>query len=48
MSLCSILIMPVPIDVDNYLGISNEYTQVHVQCPYIVLSPDSYIPLTEP
>ena len=41
--------VPVPIDVDTYLGNSQEYTnKVHVQYVYIVISPDLYIPLTEP
>ena len=36
----------VPIDTSP--GSSNEYTQVHFQYLYIVISPDSYIPLKDP
>ena len=49
--LCKYLIVqhpdnPVPIDVDAYLGNRKEYTRRHVQYPYIMMLPDSYLPLT--
>ena len=34
--------------MDMYLGYSHEYTQVHVQYPYITMSHDSYVPLIKP
>ena len=40
--------MFISINVDTHVGNSNEYNQVHVQYPYMVMSPDSYIPLAEP
>ena len=36
------------IDIGTYLGNGKEYTQLHVQYPYIAMSPDLYIPVTEP
>ena len=48
MSFYSICISTVPTLIDTYVGNSNEYTQVHVQYPYIAMLHDSYYPLTEP
>ena len=48
MYLCIIYVVPVPLDVNTYLESSIEYTQMHVQYPYIVMFPDSYIPFTHP
>ena len=45
--MCYINTVSVPKDVDTFLGNSNEYTQVHVQYPYMTMSPDSYIPIIE-
>ena len=38
----------MPFDADTYLRNSNEYTQVDVQYPYVVMSPESYAPLRGP
>ena len=46
-SLHSICIVPV-CRCRNLLRNSNEYTEVHVQYPYIAMSSHSYIPLIEP
>ena len=48
MSLYSIHTVPVPVDMDKYLGYSREYTQGHVQYLYIAMSFDLYLPLTKP
>ena len=45
MSLYSICMVPVPVDIDTYLGNSCEYMQMHVQYPYIAVLLDSYFPL---
>ena len=47
MFLYSICTIPIPIDIDMYLRNATEYTQVHVQFPYISMSPYLYVPLTE-
>ena len=39
--------MPVPKDIDMYMGNCKESTQMHVQYPYIAMSPDLCIPLTK-
>ena len=39
-SLYSICTVPVPIDDDQYLGNRKEFTQVHVQYPFIAMSLD--------
>ena len=46
MSLDWFQMMPTPIDVDAYLEDSIEYTQMHVQYPYMAMSPLSGL-LTE-
>ena len=44
MSLYMIKMVPVLIDLNIYLN-NKEYIQMQVQCPFTVMSPDSYIPL---
>ena len=48
MSLYSTPSSPMPTDTDTNIGNSNEYTQDHFQYPYIVMLPDSYVPLIKP
>ena len=47
MSLYIIGKVPVPIDVNTYLGNSKQYTHIHVEYPYIKMSREPYIPLME-
>ena len=46
-SLYRLCMVPIPVDVANYIGNSNDYMQVHVQHPYTAMSLDSYVPLLE-
>ena len=46
MSLFSIETVPVPLDVETYLGDKREYTQIIPETKYIALTDNNYIPLT--
>ena len=48
LSLYSICTVLIPVDPNMYLGNSHEYSQVHVQHPYIAMPHVSYVPLTKP
>ena len=47
MSLFSIETVPVPLDVETYIGEKREYTQIIPETEYIVLTDNNYVPLTQ-
>ena len=47
MSLFSIEMAPVPLDVETYLGEKREYTQIIPETELIALTENNYIPLTQ-
>ena len=47
MSLFSIKMAPVPLDVETYLGEKREYTQIILETELIALTENNYIPLTQ-
>ena len=47
MSLLSIETVPVPLDVETYLGEKREYTQIIPETELIALTENNYIPLTQ-
>ena len=47
MSLFSIETVPVPLDVETYLGEKREYTQIIPETELIALTENNYIPLTQ-
>ena len=47
MLLHNIHTVPIPVDMGTYIGNSHEYTYVHVENPYITMSLDLYVSLTE-
>ena len=47
MSLFSIEMVPVPLDVETYLGEKREYTQIIPETELIALTESNYIPLTQ-
>ena len=47
MSLFSIKMAPVPLDVETYLGEKREYTQIIPETELIALTENNYIPLTQ-
>ena len=48
LSLCSVHTLQVPVDTDKYLEKNYDYTQMHIQYPYIAMLYDSYVSLTKP
>ena len=46
MSLFSIKTVPVPLDVETYIGEKREYTQIIPETELITLTENNYIPLT--
>ena len=46
MSLFSIETVPVPLDVETYIGDKREYTQIILKTEYIALTDNNYVPLT--
>ena len=47
MSLFSIETVPVPLDVETYIGDKREYTQIILETKYIALTDNNYLPLTQ-
>ena len=47
MSLFSIETVPVPLDVETYIGDKREYTQIILETEYIALTDNDYVPLTQ-
>ena len=47
MSLFSIETVPVPLDVETYIGDKREYTQIILETKYIALTDNNYVPLTQ-
>ena len=47
MSLFSIETVPVPLDVETYIGDKREYTQIILETEYIALTDNNYVPLTQ-
>ena len=47
MSLFSIKTVPVPLDVETYIGDKREYTQIMPETEYIALTDNNYVPLTQ-
>ena len=47
MSLFSIVMAPVPLDAETYLGEKREYTQIILETELIALTKNNYIPLTQ-
>ena len=47
MSLFSIETVPIPLDVETYLGEKREYTQIIPETEYIALTDNNYVPLTQ-
>ena len=47
MSLFSIETVPVPLDVETYIGDKREYTQIIPETEYIALTDNNYVPLTQ-
>ena len=46
-SLFSIDTVPVPLDVETYIGDKREYTQIILETEYIALTDNNYVPLTQ-
>ena len=47
MSLFSIETVPVPLDVETYIGDKREYTQIIPETEYIAVTDNNYVPLTQ-
>ena len=47
MSLFSIETVPVPLDVETYIGDKREYTQIILETECIALTDNNYVPLTQ-
>ena len=47
MSLFNIETVPVPLDVETYIGDKREYTQIIPETKYIALTDNNYVPLTQ-
>ena len=47
MSLFSIETVPVPLDVETYIGDKREYTQIILETEYIALTDNNYVALTQ-
>ena len=47
MSVFSIEMVPIPLDVETYLGVKREYTQIIPETEYIALTDNNYVPLTQ-
>ena len=47
MLLFSIEKVPVPLDVETYIGDKREYTQIIPETEYIALTDNNYVPLTQ-
>ena len=47
MLLFSIETVPVPMDVEIYIGDKREYTQIIQEFEYIALTDNNYVPLTQ-
>ena len=47
MSLFRIETVPVPLDVETYIGDKREYTQIIPETEYIALTDINYVPLTQ-
>ena len=47
MSLFSMETVPVPLDVETYIGDKKKYTQIILETVYIALTDNNYVPLTQ-